>query len=127
MSSGCLASLLKRNANSQNKGDVCYPTETRNWFYCDCPDEVAAELAKDIQSEAISVYLSKAMHEPWHDIPCMYVRTKRDACVVPAYQEYMLQSAGADIEVTMLDSDHSPFQSQPENVAEILKNVAATC
>lgn len=108
-----------------SKGEVCYPTESRNWFYADCSYEVATELAKDLQSEAIGVYLSKAVDEPWHDIPCTYVRTKRDTCVVPMYQEYMLHSAGADIEVKMLDSDHSPFQSQPENVVEILKNAAA--
>ncbi|KAF2104426.1 alpha/beta-hydrolase [Rhizodiscina lignyota] len=100
---------------------VIYPTESRNWFYGDLSDEEAAEAAKDLQSEACGVYLSRATYEPWFDIPCTYIRCTRDKCVLPEFQEYMLQTAGGHMDAVMFDSDHSPFLSRPKLMADMIQ------
>lgn len=64
----------------------------------------------------------------WRDIPATYISCGQDGAIIPARQQWMIESAksaGGKIEVVDLpESGHSPFLSMPERLVEIVEDVA---
>jgi pimeloyl-ACP methyl ester carboxylesterase len=61
--------------------------------------------------------------ERWGTIPKVYVRCTQDKALPPEYQQWMCDRA-PDVRQRVMDSDHSPFLSDPEGLAALLHEEA---
>lgn len=61
-----------------------------------------------------------ALHEPWHEIPSMYMFCELDGAVPLSTQEFFAQTLGTKV-TYRLKSSHSPFFSVPEQVIDGLE------
>ncbi len=73
----------------------------------------------------LSLHSRAAAEQPltnaaWKTVPSTYIICERDRSIPVSAQEAMAQRAG---EVLRLDSGHSPFLSQPERLAEMLRPI----
>ncbi|HET9865108.1 MAG TPA: alpha/beta fold hydrolase [Steroidobacteraceae bacterium] len=96
----------------------------REVFYADCTDAdfefARARLVPEpIRALAAPIHVTP---DRFGRVPRVYVETSRDRAVTLAAQRQM-QSALPCTPVHTLDSDHSPFLSQPEALARILISI----
>jgi len=71
----------------------------------------------------------KTTKDRWGSIKRVYIKTSRDYAVRPALQQFFIDKADAIVpknktDVFELDTDHSPFFSNPEGLAKILIEIA---
>lgn len=91
-------------------------------FYGDCSPEIAAKAVADLGQQPILAFVMPV--EITNDRPLhrSYVSTTKDKALPPALQKKM----GKDNNITEfveISSDHSPFLSHPEELAQILENL----
>ena len=70
---------------------------------------------------------SEASYAAWKDFRTTYVLCEEDYALPPTAQEQMIADArakGANIDVERIQSSHSPFLSQPQRIADIVRRVA---
>ena len=96
----------------------------RDTFYGECSDEDFEYARARLAPEALRVLAApvRVTAERFGRVPRAYVHTLRDHAVSPAAQRRM-QSAWPCDPVFTLDTDHSPFLSQPEALARILISI----
>ncbi|KAJ5217439.1 hypothetical protein N7468_010447 [Penicillium chermesinum] len=98
-------------------GDYCRAEDAEGIFY----NDLSLQDRKKWSSEAVhtsrAVYEGRAAHEPWHDLPCMYIFCENDMAVPLAVQESMAGLLGEYTQFR-LPSSHSPFLSMPTKLAE---------
>lgn len=58
-------------------------------------------------------------------VPRSYVMTLRDQSVTPQFQRWMIETSGCD-HVYELDTDHSPWLSDPTSLLGVLRDVSAS-
>ncbi|KAJ6170949.1 hypothetical protein N7470_000016 [Penicillium chermesinum] len=99
------------------QGDYCRAEDAEGIFY----NDLSLQDRKKWSSEAVhtsrAVYEGRAAHEPWHDLPCMYIFCENDMAVPLAVQESMAGLLGEYTQFR-LPSSHSPFLSMPTKLAE---------
>ena len=96
----------------------------RETFYGECTDEDFEYARAHLAPEPLRV-LAAAVHtsaERFGRVPRAYVETLRDRAVTLTAQRRMQSSLPCD-PVFALDTDHSPFLSQPEALARILISI----
>ncbi|OKL62648.1 hypothetical protein UA08_01651 [Talaromyces atroroseus] len=71
---------------------------------------------------ALGVFLGTATYEPWYTIPTAFIICEEDRALPPPVQEQMAQLLCTDL-LYRVKSSHSVFLSNPERVAEILKEL----
>ena len=70
---------------------------------------------------------SKVSYSAWKDFPTTYVLCEEDNALPPTVQKRMIAEArekGANIEVYRIQSSHSPFLSQTQRMADVVRRVA---
>ncbi len=97
------------------------PNRLKDIFYGDCSDaDIAlAELALGPESSAA---LGAQMHvtaQRWGKIPRVYIECTKDRAVSIASQRMMVERLPCESVITM-DTDHSPFFSEPAELAKHL-------
>jgi pimeloyl-ACP methyl ester carboxylesterase len=97
------------------------PTRPAEIFYNDCSDEVAAEAAAQLQPQTRESFSQPVTEVGWRDVPTTYVICERDHAIPVPAQEMLSQRAGA---VRRLDASHSPFLSKPDEIVEIIAELA---
>jgi len=90
-------------------------------FYNECDSKEAAEAARRLRPTAVACLAVSTGAEPWRSIPSTYVLCERDRAIHPDFQKWMSTRAG---DVVTLDTDHSPFMSMPEELADLLAGIA---
>ena len=95
-------------------------------FYNRCSDADAAWAAAQLRPQPVSVYaepltLTDARHGR---VPRFYLGALDDHAVSPAYQRAMTERTPCE-DVVWLDSDHSPFLSQPAALIDALQPILA--
>lgn len=103
-------------------GNFVVPPETAvGCFYNECDSGEAAEAARRLRPTAVACLDVPTGAEPWRSVPSTYVLCLRDRAIHPEFQRWMSTRAS---EVVALDTDHSPFLSQPERFADLLDGIA---
>ncbi|KAH7123758.1 Alpha/beta hydrolase fold-1 [Dendryphion nanum] len=80
-----------------------------------------------LQTQDMATFHAKTTAASWQNIPTSYLLCENDMAIPAELQERMalsVKEAGAEIEVTRLESGHSPFLSKPDETVEWLRKVA---
>ena len=91
-------------------------------FYNTCAPEVAQAAAARLRPHSIAAFVEPVRSVAWRDVPATYVICDRDNAIPVPAQEAM--SARAAI-VHRLESDHSPFLTDPDAVADLIRAAIA--
>ena len=94
-------------------------------FYNKCDPDVARWAVKHLRPQAnrpvgAPVRLSA---ERWGAVPKVYVLCAQDKALPPEYQQWLCDRA-PQVRQRVMDSDHSPFLSDPEGLAALLDEEA---
>lgn len=103
------------------------PEYVREAFYGNCSDEDVefAQSRLAAQSMAPAATPVETTPERWGRIPRYYVECLRDRAITPSLQREMRMQSPCQ-ETFSIDTDHSPFFSAPEQLAEILLRIGGS-
>ncbi len=87
-------------------------------FYNTSPPEAAAAAAARLRPHTTASFTQPVRTAAWRSVPSTYVICDRDQAIPVPAQEAMSANAGT---VLRMDSDHSPFLTDPERTAEIIR------
>lgn len=123
---GDAGSLILPNMVPVKRGLTCEIRDEvlRETFYGECSDEDFEFARARLSPESLRVLAApvRITAENFGRVPRAYIETLRDRAVTPAAQRRMRASLPCDPVLT-LDTDHSPFLSQPEALARILISI----
>jgi pimeloyl-ACP methyl ester carboxylesterase len=92
------------------------PALARELFYGDSDEEAAEELIAKFRPMPLEQMVQ--VSEPaWKSVPSTYVVCTNDRAIPPEAQRWMASRAD---EVVEIHTDHSPFVTQPEFLAEVM-------
>lgn len=91
-------------------------------FYADCTPEVAATAVAALQQQPILAFVLPAHITNDRELHRSYISTTKDNALPPALQKKMAKDSNIT-EFVEISSDHSPFLSHPEELAEILRDL----
>lgn len=94
----------------------------RDLFFADVVSDRAAASAGLLTPQPMAAFTEELSRVAWRDRATTYVVTERDAIFPLAAQEGLAARAGSA--VVHVDSSHSPFLSQPEQLAAIVETAA---
>jgi pimeloyl-ACP methyl ester carboxylesterase len=103
--------------------DIVIPP--RDLFYHDVPKDEAEEAVSQLTPQSLKALFEGGEHSyaGWKDVPAWYIGTTEDRglpVVIQRMQVGMARELGAHVVHRELQSSHSPFLSQPEEVVQIL-------
>ena len=93
------------------------PAGALECFYNCCERGTAQSAADRLRSTSFDCLASPSGAEPWTTTPSTYVLCSQDEAIAPQLQQLMAKRAG---DVSVLDTDHSPFYSAREEFLSIL-------
>ena len=105
------------------------PKDAKALFYQDLPDDAVSEWAAKLRPQSLGVYWSTTSHAAWRHIPTTYVICLKDVPTTLAAVDGLLAVVRSTDNhqldtVIRRDVGHSPFISQPEWTADMLKEAA---
>jgi len=94
-------------------------------FYNRCSAEDAQWATRQLRPQATAVYGNGPMlsAEGFHAVRRFYIRGLADNAVAPVYQQLMVDRLPCEAAFD-LDTDHSPFLSAPQQLAETILQIA---
>jgi pimeloyl-ACP methyl ester carboxylesterase len=103
-------------------GDVLTiePAKARECFYTECPPAAADAAVARLCPQPVATFTQPAQAAPWRTITSTYIVCSRDQAVHPLHQQAMAERCG---QIVTLDTDHSPFVSDPDAVADVLEGI----
>jgi len=93
------------------------PDRVHDLFYGDSDAATSAALAEKLRPMALVAFSPAAAEPAWKSVPSTYVVCSNDGALPPEAQRWMAQRAE---EVVEWPTDHSPFVTRPETVAELV-------
>lgn len=90
-------------------------------FYNTCAPEIADAAAAQLRPHTIASFVEPVRSVGWRDVPSTYVICDLDHAIPVPAQEAMSAHAGT---THRLQSDHSPFLTDPDAVADLIRAVA---
>jgi pimeloyl-ACP methyl ester carboxylesterase len=105
------------------EGDTVTPDRPREIFYADVPLEEAERAIAQLRPQSLSVVKEIVSAAAWHTVPSTYVVCEQDRAIPPGVQEMMAKRATS---VRHMHTSHSPFLSRPDQLAQLIAEVAAT-
>jgi pimeloyl-ACP methyl ester carboxylesterase len=90
-------------------------------FYNTCTPEIGEAAAARLRPHTIASFVQPVRSVGWRDVPSTYVVCELDNAIPVPAQEAMAEHAGA---THRLRSDHSPFLTDPDAVAALIRAVA---
>ena len=101
----------------------------RDAFYNDLDDEQAAQLVKSLLPHSMGVFDSSAPPPAWAEEDYAgkieFMRCLADQARPPFLQDMFIANSGVEWNVKAIESSHSPFVSQPQNVVNVLNEVVS--
>jgi pimeloyl-ACP methyl ester carboxylesterase len=88
-------------------------------FYSDCPPDIAAKATSRLMPQSAVSFQQETRAAAWQHLRSTYLVCTEDRAISPDAQRRMAALSGS--EVIELHSDHSPFLSQPERLADLLR------
>jgi pimeloyl-ACP methyl ester carboxylesterase len=98
------------------------PSHAPTAFYGCSPADAAREAVEQLRPIDDQSIGSKCKGAPWRQIPATYVLCTQDRAIPVEGRRRMARNAGNSI---VLDADHSPFLSSPQETAQILLRLAS--
>ncbi|KAK2757635.1 hypothetical protein FQN54_004604 [Arachnomyces sp. PD_36] len=89
-------------------------------FYNDLSPELAKYYVSLLRTQSVAVNFSRLTYEGYRHIPSAYLICNRDQALAPRVQRRMVKDAEIGF-VKDIDASHSPFLSQPEVVANFIR------
>ena len=101
------------------------PESSREAFYLQCSDEDVAFAQSRLVPQAAAPTTTPVVTTPerWGRIPRYYIECDRDRALTPAVQRAMQKELPCR-QTFSIDTDHSPFFSAPDPLADILDRIA---
>ena len=96
------------------------PTKATEAFYTHCPRLAAEAAIARLCPQPRAAFTQPASVAAWREIGTTYVLCTRDEVVHPLHQAAMAERCDT---VATLDTDHSPFLSAPDDLADLLEGV----
>jgi pimeloyl-ACP methyl ester carboxylesterase len=90
-------------------------------FFNDCDDADAADAASRLEPQSLPSLKQPVRSVAWRLIPATYVICEQDNAI-PVFMQEQLAERAAD--VRRLDASHSPFLSMPDQVVELITQLA---
>ena len=103
-------------------GKTMTVSSPREVFYNTCAPQVAEAAAARLRPHTVASFVEPVRSVAWRDVPSTYVVCDRDNAIPVPAQEAMSARAGT---THHLESDHSPFLTDPDAVARLIRAVAA--
>jgi pimeloyl-ACP methyl ester carboxylesterase len=98
------------------------PDQAVEAFYALSPADAARDATGRLRPMNAESLVSACQAAPWMRVPSTYVLCARDQAIPVEGQRHMAKSATSAV---VLDTDHSPFLSMPEETARILVDLAS--
>jgi len=96
--------------------------------FSDLPENEALKWANRMSVHSTPSFKEKLTYPGYNDVEVHYIFCEEDKIIPPPFQQAMVEliktSSGNEVKVHSLQSGHCPTHSQPDNVANILKEVA---
>ena len=111
-------------AAMQPAGDgstVIRPDLAAELFYNTCPDDVAADAIRRLSAQAMAGFAQSPAAVAWRHRPSTYAVCTEDNAVHPGLQRILAARTTSTVE---WPTDHSPFLSQPDLVADLVAAIA---
>ena len=89
-------------------------------FYNDVSPELSARSVPRVSAHSLAAFEQPLTNAGWKAVPSTYVICEQDHAIPPFAQEAMAQRAG---EVIRMNTGHSPFLSQPQALASLLRPI----
>ena len=99
---------------------LCTVPEPTPVFYADVAPPLAAEFGARLRSQSLVSFMTSLTQAAWRAIPSTYIACTEDRAIPYPAQQAMAARART---VHTLRSSHSPFASQPAEVARILAGI----
>lgn len=93
-------------------------------MYHDVPRELALQLASRLQTHSLPTLTARNQYSAFKHIPSTYLLAKNDAMIPYERQLALVEDAGVSITTFTCDASHSPFVSQPEFTARVIRRAA---
>jgi pimeloyl-ACP methyl ester carboxylesterase len=93
-------------------------TRAQELFFGDCDRATAAWAVQQLRPQVPMPFLERVEKPAWRSIPSTYIVCAQDRAFPPELQREVFAPRASD--VVELDSSHSPFLSQPEQLAKVL-------
>ncbi|KAL4861368.1 hypothetical protein BDV12DRAFT_69335 [Aspergillus spectabilis] len=97
-----------------------YLTDAANILYNDLPPSEQEKWIAKLKPMSKPAFLEAVSHEPWHELPCMYLLCERDNALPISLQEAMADMLGKHTSFRCVAS-HTPFLSVPGKVADAVE------
>ncbi|KAK4866340.1 hypothetical protein LT330_008681 [Penicillium expansum] len=98
----------------------CWSSSEETIFYNDMSPEAQQKAISKLKPQTQNSFQEPATHEPWHEMPSMYLFCDKDAAIPLAGQEMFAQTLGNPV-TYHVDGSHSAFLSMPEKVVDGLE------
>jgi pimeloyl-ACP methyl ester carboxylesterase len=105
------------------EGDIMIPDRPREIFYADVPLEEAERAIAQLKPQSFIAVKEIVSAAAWHTVPSTYVVCEQDRAIPPAVQELMAKRATS---VRRMPTSHSPFLSRPDELAQLIAEVATS-
>jgi pimeloyl-ACP methyl ester carboxylesterase len=102
------------------RGDRVLVQTPAEVFYNDVSPELTARSVARVAAHSLAAFDQPQTNAGWKSVPSTYVIAEQDQAIPVFAQEAMAQRAG---EVLRMDTGHSPFLSQPEALAQLLRPI----
>jgi pimeloyl-ACP methyl ester carboxylesterase len=101
-------------------GEAIIANEGERVFYNTSPPEAASAAVARLRPHTRIAFEQPVRSVAWRDVPSTYVICDQDSAIPVPAQEAMSARAGT---THRLDSDHSPFLTDPDAVADLVRAV----
>ncbi|WP_138731559.1 alpha/beta fold hydrolase [Modestobacter excelsi] len=102
------------------RGDRVLVQTPAEVFYNDVSPELTARSVARVSAHSLAAFDQPLTNAGWKSVPSTYVISEQDQAIPVFAQEAMAQRAG---EVLRMDTGHSPFLSQPGELAGLLRPI----
>ena len=109
--------LMEQTEYATDGSMILTPAATIECLYNETPMDLARAASLRMRPTAAAGMVTSPGDDPWRSIPTTYIVCERDRAISPELQRAMAQHAGR---VEIMDTDHSPFASKPEEFGRLL-------
>jgi pimeloyl-ACP methyl ester carboxylesterase len=104
-------------------------SDKREVFYNDMPAHAAEEATKHLMPQSLKSFYEDGdvAYAGWMDVPTWFIAATQDHTGPVGFHRAMVvaaQELGADVTMRELNTSHSPFLSQPEEVVKVIVDAA---
>ena len=93
-------------------------------FYHDVPQDIAEAAADKLRHHSEPTLTSPCQYSAHKHIPTTYLLCKNDQMIPYERQLALVESADAPLTTFTCDASHSPFLSQPELTAKVIRHAS---